>query len=185
MKKHVSCPAEALKELFLSGRLRYLFGAYTLCLLAFSLLRLLLWWRNADFGGDAPTGIIAQSFLVGLRFDLAVCAYLVLPLCLALYLLPTRGQHWVRRVFLAGFAAVLLLGVAEAEFYREFAVRFNNLVFEYLRHAGIVSGMIWDGYPVVRYLAGWAVFTGLFLTTEGWWWRRCLPRHAEPAVDLG
>jgi len=174
-----------MKSHFHSGRLRYLFGVYTLCLLAFSLLRLLLWWRNADFGGDAPPGVIVQSFLVGLRFDLAVGAYLILPLCLALLLLPNRGQFWARRLFLAGFAALLLLGVAEAEFYREFAVRFNNLVFEYLRHASIVSGMVWDGYPVVRYLAGWAVLAGLFLAAEGWWWRRCLPRQAEPTVSFG
>lgn len=165
----------------MKGQAPYLFGLYTLILAAFSTLRLLLWWRNADFGNDAPPGVIVKSFLVGLRFDLAVGAYLMIPLVLALVLLPLSWRLWSRRLFLAVFSLVLLLGVAEAEFYREFSVRFNNLVFEYLKHAGIVSGMLWDGYPVLRYLAGWAVLAGLFLAAERWWWQRCLPIKGLPS----
>jgi phosphoglycerol transferase MdoB-like AlkP superfamily enzyme len=118
--------------------------------------------------------VIAKSFLVGLRFDLAVSAYLIILLTLPLLMLPARGKLWSRRLFLVVFSLLLLLGVAEAEFYREFSVRFNNLVFEYLKHPDIVSGMIWDGYPVVRYLAAWATLTGLLLVAESWWWRRCM-----------
>lgn len=172
------------RDNWLSAHIRYLAGLYALCLAAFSGLRLLLWWRNADFGSDAPPGVIAKSFFVGLRFDLAVSAYLMIVLLLALTLLPSRGQAWARRLFLAAFSLILLLGVAEAEFYREFSVRFNNLVFEYLKHAGIVSGMIWDGYPVVRYLAMWAVLAGLFLASEHWWWRRCLDTVATAGGHL-
>jgi len=166
----------------LKGQAPYLFGLYALILAAFSGLRLLLWWRNADFGSDAPPGVIAESFFVGLRFDLAAGAYLMILLFLALMLLPPRGQLWARRVVLAVFSLILLLGVAEAEFYREFSVRFNNLVFEYLKHAGIVSGMIWDGYPVLRYLAAWAVLTGAFLAAERWWWRCCAHDSAAPSM---
>lgn len=173
------------RQPWLLAETRYLFGLYALCLAAFSLLRLLLWWRNADFGSEAPPGVIAQSFLVGLRFDLAVTAYLMILLFLLLMLLPQRGRLWARRLFLAVFSSLLLLGVAEAEFYREFSVRFNNLVFEYLKHAGIVSGMIWDGYPVLRYLVVWAVLAGLFLAAEGWWWRRCLHNHSTLAAANG
>lgn len=168
----------------LERRIGYIAGLYTLCLLIFFVLRLLLWWRNADFGSDAPPGEIVQSFLVGLRFDLAVGAYLMIPLFLALVLLPSRGQRWARRLFLVIFPGVLLLGMAEAEFYREFSVRFNNLVFEYLKHAGIVSGMIWDGYPVLRYLAGWVILTSLFLVAERWWWQRCLSPPADSSGGI-
>jgi phosphoglycerol transferase MdoB-like AlkP superfamily enzyme len=159
---------------YVNGQFAYLFGLYALCLVAFSAMRLLLWWRNADFASETTVGVISKSFVVGLRFDLAVGAYLMMPLLLALVLLPSRGRMWARRAFLTAFSLIMLLGMAEAEFYREFSVRFNNLVFEYLKHAGIVSGMIWDGYPVLRYLAVWAVLTGLFLATERWWWQRCL-----------
>lgn len=168
----------------LHGPARYLLGLYGLCVAAFAALRLLLWWRNADFGSDTAAGVLAKSFLVGLRFDLSVTAYLMILLFLALVLLPAGGRQWARRAFLAFFTAVLLLGVAEAEFYREFSVRYNNLVFEYLKHAGIVSGMIWDGYPVVRYLLGWALLCVLFLLAEGWWWRRC-QRRAGRAERFG
>lgn len=182
----VALPHKLREELNRIGRLTgYLIGTYTLCLLSFSALRLLLWWRNADFGSETPPGVIAQSFLVGLRFDLAVCAYLLLPVLLGLVILPERGRRWTRLMFLTSFSLILLLGVAEAEFYREFAVRFNNLVFEYLKHVGIVSGMIWDGYPVLRYLAGWALLTAAFLGTERWWWQRCHPYRPATGLTVG
>ncbi len=165
----------------LQDQISYLAGLYALCLVAFSILRLLLWWRNAEFGTDALPAMIAQSFLVGLRFDLAVAAYLMIVLLLPMLLLPPRGQAVVRRLFLAGFCLILLFGVAEAEFYREFSVRFNNLVFEYLSHAGIVSDMIWSGYPVGRYLLLWVLLGGGFLAAERLWWRRCIKSPTQAA----
>jgi len=71
---------------------------------------------------------------------------------------------------LALFAVVSLAGifalVAEVEFYREFQMRLGPLTYEYFstkaEHNAIVLGMIWHGYPVVRWtlvcLALWALF---------------------------
>ena len=77
---------------WLFAEVRYLFGLYFLCMASFSALRLLLWWRNADFGSDAPPGVIANSFFIGLRFDLAVGAYLMILLFLPIIILPPRGR---------------------------------------------------------------------------------------------
>jgi phosphoglycerol transferase MdoB-like AlkP superfamily enzyme len=159
---------------FFPPEARFVAGIYVLLLGIFTALRLLLLVRNANFSHQVDTGVLLQSFLVGLRFDLAVSSYLMIPLFLQLVLLPWR----FRFALLGGFAllagGLIFLGVAEAEFYGEFESRFNSLVFEYVGHPKIVAGMIWDGYPVVRYGLIWLVLALLFLAGLCWLYRRCL-----------
>jgi phosphoglycerol transferase MdoB-like AlkP superfamily enzyme len=135
-------------------------GLYGVLLLLFALLRLLLLWRNPTLAHQVPIELLLQSFWVGVRFDLAISSYLLMPLLLLLILLPR-----LRSLLLAGFAALvgglLFMGLAEVEFYREFESRFNNLVFEYIGHPRIVVGMIWDGYPVVRYVLLWLLLAAV------------------------
>ncbi len=137
-------------------------GLYIVLLVLFALLRLFLLWRNPALAGQVPSGLLLESFWVGARFDLAISSYLLMPLLLLLTLVRRR-----RGLLLAGFTALvggmLFMGLAEAEFYREFESRFNNLVFEYLSHPKIVAGMIWDGYPVARYVLLWMVLIALLV----------------------
>lgn len=135
-------------------------GLYALLLTVFAGERLLLLWRNSHFAAGTPIAVLLQSFLVGLRFDLAIASYLLIPTFLLL-LLPRR-----RGLVLAGFSALtavlILLGLAEAEFYREMEMRYNGLVFQYLDHPDIVGVMLWEGSPVGRYLLLWAASTLAF-----------------------
>jgi phosphoglycerol transferase MdoB-like AlkP superfamily enzyme len=115
-------------------------GVYALLLALFAVLRLLLLWRNAHMAKQIPAGLLVQSFWVGLRFDLAVSSYLLIPFFLLLLVL--RGRQRVR--LLAGLSAVvggvIFLSLAEIEFYRELEFRFNTVAFEYLNHPRIVAG---------------------------------------------
>lgn len=128
----------------------------------FTLLRGLLLWRNEGLAASIPDGEIMQSFLIGVRFDLIVTAYILLPPCLALFLPTGLGRRRLVRFWLMfASAVIILLGIAELDFYREFQTRLNSLVFQYAREdPETVSKMIWAGFPVVRYtcLAGllWA-----------------------------
>jgi phosphoglycerol transferase MdoB-like AlkP superfamily enzyme len=135
-------------------------GLYGVLMVLFALLRGVLLWRNSTLTAQVPFKLLLQSFWVGARFDLAISSYLLIPLLLLLILLPRY-----RRLLLSGFAVsvglLLFMGVAEIEFYREFESRFNNLVFEYLGHPKIVAGMIWDGYPVLRYTLLWIVLAAV------------------------
>ncbi len=125
----------------------------------YGVLRLFLLWRNPELAALVPGGLLLKSFLVGVRFDLAISSYLLLPLLLLLTLLRRR------RLLLVGFtvlvSGMLFMGLAEAEFYREFESRFNGLVFEYLGQPKIVAGMLWDGYPVARYVLYWLLLAGI------------------------
>jgi phosphoglycerol transferase MdoB-like AlkP superfamily enzyme len=155
-------------------------GLYGLLLTVFALLRGLLLWRNAGQAAGIPAATLAESFLVGLRFDLAVSSYLLLPFFLLLLLLRGRRRAWAVGGLCLLVGGLVLLGLAEIEFYRELEMRFNTLVFEYLSHPQIVGGMIWAGYPVFRYLLVWGALTILFAAGAAWLYRRLL--HDPPAV---
>lgn len=162
---------------------RFIAALYLLLAVLFASLRTLLLLRNGSLAEQIPGAVLAESFLVGLRFDLAVSSYLLIPLFLGLVLLPGRRKGWLLPPFALLVGSLLFLGVAEAEFYREFESRFNALVFEYLSHPVIVAGMIWDGYPVLRYsalaLALIAAFGALL-----WWLQRRYLRQGESGPPL-
>jgi hypothetical protein len=161
-------------------------GIYIVLLALFSILRLLLLWRNSGMVRDISPELLINSFGVGLRFDLAVGSYLLLPLFLLLPALRGRGRVWLLRGFSALVGAVMLLGLVEIEFYRELEFRFNTVVFEYLNHPRIVAGMAWDGYPVLRYMLVWTGLTALFACACYGLYRRILlpssPVKGAPAV---
>lgn len=168
---------------FLSSEVMFTLGLYLLLTLFFALARLALLLRNADLAVPVPLAVIAMSFIVGLRFDIAVSSYLLIPFLFATVLPTIRVRAWLVVVFCALADLLLFLVLAEAEFYREFENRFNTLVFEYLNHPGIVGGMIWEGYPVIHYTLVWIVLAALF--SYGVLWLHKLtfrhPGRAEPA----
>jgi phosphoglycerol transferase MdoB-like AlkP superfamily enzyme len=69
----------------------------------------------------------------------------------------------LQRFWLTGFASItLFLGLSELDFYREFHQRLNSLVFQYFQEdPRTVLSMLWNGFPVGRYLLAWAVATWL------------------------
>jgi len=135
----------------------------------FQLLRVLLVVATWSHHGDATVSLIGQAALRGLRFDLGIATWLTLPFALWRV---WRGSpaRWERHIMFGIFAAMSLAGIfaliAEVEFYKEFQMRLGPLAYEYFstkaEHNAIVFGMVWHGYPVVRWtlvcLALWAVF---------------------------
>ncbi len=154
----------------LGADLRFLAGACLVLLSAQSVLRTLLLWRNRDLAGGIPGADLVQALATGVRFDLIVASYLLVVPALALLL--SRGLRprafWVAALTVAS-ALILLTGIVELDFYHEFHVRLNSLAFEYLRaDPRTVSSMIWNGFPVLRYLALWLVLS----IGAGWAYRK-------------
>ncbi len=147
---------------FFPPEARFIFALYVLLLLYFGFLRLALLQRNIVLAEQIPSAILTMSFLTGMRFDLAISSYMLIPLFVALMVFKGRSRSRVIWLFCIIFQAAFLLGLAEAEFYSEFESRFNTLVFEYLSHPNIVAEMIWEGYPVVRYVLLWMLLAAFF-----------------------
>ena len=140
--------------------------AYTLlCALVmmvmFSLLRLALLAYNREMILDTPASTFLEAFANGLRLDIRLVVYLVIPLLLALFSVRAMAARGFFRFWLTLASSIaLFLGLMEMDFYREFHQRLNGLVFQYVKEdPKTVMSMLWYGFPVVRYLLAWAVGT--------------------------
>ena len=141
----------------------FFIGLILLALAQFALLRAGLILRNRDSALGIPWKLLISSFWVGMRFDLAITGYILLPFIIIGHL-PRVGLASKKRnrrlffwIFMSVMSVLSLLLLAEYEFFREFQTRYNQLALDYLDHPRIVSGMLWHNYPIVRYLLGWVV----------------------------
>lgn len=132
-------------------------------LVIYALLRVALLVYNRELIDDAPVSSFIEAFYNGLRFDLRLVVYACAPLLLSLFSVKAMAARGYHRIWLTFFASVtLFLGITELDFYREFHQRLNSLVFQYFQEdTKTVMSMIWNGFPVARYLVAWAVATWL------------------------
>lgn len=175
-----STPSNSLQPIR-SQLLFTLFSGLAL-LVMYTLLRVALLAYNRELIGDTPSSAFVEAFYNGLRFDLRVVVYACAPLLIAL--LGTRAmlaRGW-QRLWLTVFASItLFLGLAELDFYKEFHQRLNSLVFQYLQEdQATVMSMLWNGFPVARYLIAWFVITGLL-----WWMFSLFDRASRAKLPAG
>lgn len=135
----------------------------------FQLLRLLLMVATSAFRGEATTALLAEAAMHGMRFDMAIATWLSVPFALWWIWRPWPNS-WEKRIMVGIFLITSLVGIfaliAEVEFYKEFQMRLGPLAFEYFstngEHNAIVAGMVWHGYPVVRWILVCLVLWALF-----------------------
>ncbi|MCK2097007.1 LTA synthase family protein [Thauera aromatica] len=141
----------------------FLLGSVVVLLLLFFLLRLALLVHNQELIHGTPAAALAEAFFNGLRFDLRVVTFICLPLVLSFASTHTMAARGAHRLWLTACASVvLLLGVIELDFYREFHQRLNKLFFQYFKEdPATVLSMVWHGFPVVRYVFAWLAATAL------------------------
>jgi len=154
----------------LAADVLFLLGNTGALLVLLTLLRTCLLYTNLQLAQDIPLSDLSRAFLIGLRFDLIVVSLQVSPLVLALLLPHYLGGRRIAVLWLSSTGAfVLFAGVTELEFYREFHTRLNSIAFHYLQEdAATVSSMLWNGFPIVRYLLLWALLSGAYVYQLRW-----------------
>ncbi|OCX15309.1 LTA synthase family protein [Ectopseudomonas hydrolytica] len=164
-----SSPANAAGSRAIAGiglreHLAFLSAAVFSLLLLMTLLRLALLLFNRELIGTTGWGSLAEAFFNGVRFDLRLVVYICAPLVLALVYRPAMIRRSWQRLWLGVCASlVILLGMIELNFYREFHQRLNTLVFQYLQEdPGTVLSMLWHGFPVLRLLLAWGLLSATF-----------------------
>ncbi|MEE3926067.1 LTA synthase family protein [Pseudomonas viridiflava] len=142
--------------------------AYTLLsglalMVMYTLLRIGLLVYNREMIGDTPASTFIEALFNGMRFDLRLTVYLLIPLMLSLFSARAMVARGFFRFWLTLVGSItLFFGLMEMDFYREFHQRLNGLVFQYVKEdPKTVLSMLWYGFPVVRYLLAWAVVTWL------------------------
>ena len=131
---------------------------------AFLLVSLVTRIGLAVFSGEGFAMTAWIRFLaVGLVFDLAVLAWLLLPWTLYDALLPqavTAGRLrrlesvWAMLWAAAYLGFFLVVAAAEFAFWGEFNSRFDFIAVDYLVYTHEVLGNIWESYPVVLWMTG-------------------------------
>ncbi|MBK7090725.1 MAG: LTA synthase family protein [bacterium] len=142
-----------------------------------------------DRASAIPASTITGSFLVGLRFDFAIACYITLPLML-LGFLPfvdvTRSK--LSRVvntallYLAA-ATAFFIHLADIEFFKFFNTRLNAMALEWSDSSEFIQSMIWESFPVVRYLLLFALVSVGFVFAVRFLQKRIL-RNARPSSFL-
>lgn len=110
-----------------------------------------------DRASAIPASTIAQSFLVGLRFDFAIACYITLPLAIIGFLplidiIRSRYSRIVNTALLNVMAAIaFFIHLADIEFFKFFNTRLNAMALEWSDSSDFIQSMIWESFPVVRY----------------------------------
>ncbi|QGW21991.1 sulfatase-like hydrolase/transferase [Stutzerimonas degradans] len=158
----------------LAAHLRFILASAVALLALFALLRLGLLLFNRELIGSTPLASFVEAFGNGLRFDLRVTVYILVPLLLAVLSPRAMAARRLQQLWLGTCASVaILLGLIELNFYREFHQRLNSLVFQYLQEdPATVLSMLWHGFPVLRLLAAWLAASAALFALLGWLERR-------------
>jgi len=169
----------------LAAHLRFTFASALALLALFALLRLGLLLFNRELIGSTPLASFVEAFGNGLRFDLRVTVYILLPLLLGVLSVRVMAARGLLRLWLSVCASLtILLGLIELNFYREFHQRLNSLVFQYLQEdPATVLSMLWHGFPVLQLLASWGVASAAMYALFGWLER--LTRGAPAVRETG
>ena len=89
-----------LLQRLLLPEIRFVAGVYLFLILIFAALRGMLLLRNSLQATGIEPGVLAKSFLVGMRFDIAISSYLLIPFFLCLVLFPLQWRKALLSAFL-------------------------------------------------------------------------------------
>ena len=142
---------------------------FVINLVSFALLRIALLVKQwADI--DTPIVQILYAFVMGVIYDSAFYAYLLIPFTLYLVVMPHRWYgHSISKmisaiVFLISLYGLFFLILAEWTFWDEFGVRFNFIAVDYLIYTHEVVQNIVESYPLGKLL------TSIFIITVSVFW---------------
>ncbi len=146
--------------------------------------------RYHHLAAAVPPLTLVQSFIVGLRFDLAVTGYIVAPVAL-IGLLPRIGlarSALTRRIcnwYLTALAAVaFMLELIDLEFLGQFNTRLNHLALEWMDSPALVFRMLWEWFAVIPTLLGWLLLTAVFAYSLRLITRRLFRDRTGPPLSL-
>ncbi|MEW6365649.1 MAG: sulfatase-like hydrolase/transferase [Acidobacteriota bacterium] len=127
---------------------RFLASAYLLGFLLFSFMRMALLVRNLSEAREIPGSVLLRSILVGSRFDLAVCSYMILvPFALSVLACAFgwRGGL-VPAILTVSFCTEYVLGAfiagIDIGYYGQFNTRVTVSVLNWLDNAEFVVRMV-------------------------------------------
>ncbi len=172
---------------YLSGPALYALATVGTLVLFFELWRLILLVHQWNRAADIPSLVLMKSFLIGMRFDLVIACYITVFLYVLSIIpgLDISRRRFVRMINLGLLipltAVIFFMHMIDLEFFSFFNARLNGMALTWQDTPDMALSMVWDMYPVVRYLLLLVVVVGLFIWIMRRWQRRLLiEREAAP-----
>jgi phosphoglycerol transferase MdoB-like AlkP superfamily enzyme len=147
----------------------YWIGFMLLGLSFFGLMRLAFLVRHRNLIAIVPFRDIFLAFPYGVRFDLVVLCYLVLPFFVISFIpyLGFESSKVIRRILQAIlytiFSLLIFLCLVDIEYYSAYGDRLGVWFYSYLDKPALVWYTIVSDYPVVFYMILWAILVAAFL----------------------
>jgi phosphoglycerol transferase MdoB-like AlkP superfamily enzyme len=147
-----------------SRRLHFLIIGTLFLFALFAGLRAVFFLFFSGFGWSdiASNSGIVQSLGIGLRFDLRLAILVMLPAAIlsAIPRFNLSTISFLRALFhvwlWVALAAMLMIYVFDFGHYSYLGQRINATIFRFLGDPAINARMLWESYPVVWILLGWA-----------------------------
>jgi len=141
---------------------------FILSVIFLSLFRFGFLLKHLTLAAGIPYTTLLESFIIGVRFDIVVLSYLLIPLFILSHipfisldrLKATRVI--IETIFLVCLGIIFLLSLVDIEYFGEFGTRLSRWVWEYMDHTDMVWYSIWSSYPVITYLILWGAVTFVF-----------------------
>ncbi len=158
----------------------------------FALLLLFMLWRAIflfffiDDLSSSHILLYLQSFFVGMRLDLVVISYLLLPVLFTIYLPMVGWSNAYYQSILKVYTLLLFIFASvfcsvNLEWFNEFGHHVNTMIIMY--GAGGTEGweLVWEEYNLPLYIFIWLVITWSSFTL----WKKQLPTTSSHAVLNG
>ena len=173
---------------YISSTAIYFLAVALAMTLFFQLWRGVLLILTRSLAVHVPAAALMQSFLVGSRFDFAVSCYVTLPLAVigSIPFIDLSRSRIVRRInvaFLLLFVALMFfVQLADIEFFRFFNYRLNGMALQWRDTPDFVVSMLWQTYPVVRYMILYLIVYALFVLVMRWLVRKVVLSRPKPSL---
>ncbi len=138
-------------------------------LLGFAVVRLIFLLRHWRLASHVPFIDIFYSFIYGLKFDLSVLAFLILPLMIISYIpfLKFDRSRFSRRIiqiiFYTVMALLFFLELVDIEYFSAFGDHLGILSYTYLDNMDLVFYTVAGSFNVILYIVLWAIAAAIFI----------------------
>ncbi len=177
-----------LKSRYISGPALYSFAIWSLLIIFFQLWRFILLLNLGDRIEAIPGTVIFESFIVGLRFDIAIACYMTVILYFLAVIpgIEVLKNRIMRRINLSilfiSTSIVFFIHLCDIEFYKFFNSRLNGMALQWTEDPGFMFSMIWETYNVIFYFILYFAVLGLFVWLVSKVVNRLKRNHSESPI---
>jgi phosphoglycerol transferase MdoB-like AlkP superfamily enzyme len=136
-------------KLFGTPKLKFLYSLILFQLVLYTIYRLVFLAYFSGHITPGSSGLVFQNLLLGLRFDLRLATFVMLPalLFINLPLNPAFKVRWMSNIYTALLGFITFLYIVDAGYFSYLNTRLNSTVIQFMKNPLISFEMVHESYP--------------------------------------